>query len=220
MAHLYLVRHGQTFLNQMNRMQGITDSALTERGQHQATTLGKNLAQIPFQAVFSSDLGRAKQTTQLIQDQLPNHLTPEYRLELREVNFGEFDAMPIDQVWADITTGTEMHTQNDIIKHGGMKKVRDLMVEHDHSHLAESYPAVLNRWQAFLQELQSHHFDTGDNILVVSHGTLIRTICEHYGAKVYRDDDSRAVPANGSYSRLDLAPDGTIKLAEFNVTKC
>nr|WP_252895007.1 histidine phosphatase family protein [Liquorilactobacillus satsumensis] len=31
-VHFYLVRHGQTRLNRMHRLQGITDSPLTKKG--------------------------------------------------------------------------------------------------------------------------------------------------------------------------------------------
>ena len=39
MAKLYLVRHGETFLNKLGRMQGQIDSFLTLRGHAQALSL-------------------------------------------------------------------------------------------------------------------------------------------------------------------------------------
>mgnify|MGYP001172346015 FL=1 len=63
---IYFVRHGQTFFNLYNRMQGWSDSPLTEYGQATATKVGQALANTAFDYYYSSDSKRAIDTAQLI----------------------------------------------------------------------------------------------------------------------------------------------------------
>lgn len=68
MADLYLVRHGQTELNVQNILQGWQGSPLTERGREQALTVRTAFAArgVAFDHVYSSPLGRARRTAELI----------------------------------------------------------------------------------------------------------------------------------------------------------
>lgn len=47
-VELYLVRHGQTFLNKYHRMQGWSDAPLTTKGLQDADLAGERLAKIPL----------------------------------------------------------------------------------------------------------------------------------------------------------------------------
>lgn len=68
MADLYLVRHGQTELNVQNILQGWHDSPLTARGREQALATRAAFAArgVAFDHVYSSPLGRARRTAELI----------------------------------------------------------------------------------------------------------------------------------------------------------
>ena len=68
MADLYLVRHGQTELNVQNILQGWHDSPLTVRGREQAlaTRAAFEARGISFDHAYSSPLGRARCTAELI----------------------------------------------------------------------------------------------------------------------------------------------------------
>lgn len=68
MADLYLVRHGQTELNVQNILQGWHDSLLTARGREQALATRAAFAAhgVAFDHVYSSPLGRARCTAELI----------------------------------------------------------------------------------------------------------------------------------------------------------
>ena len=68
MADLYLVRHGQTELNVQNILQGWQDSPLTERGCEQAlaTRAAFENHGVTFDHAYSSPLGRARHTAELI----------------------------------------------------------------------------------------------------------------------------------------------------------
>ena len=63
---LYLVRHGETDWNRARKIQGQVDIPLNEFGIHLAEETGKGLKDIPFDLCFTSPLGRAKQTAEII----------------------------------------------------------------------------------------------------------------------------------------------------------
>lgn len=64
---LTLVRHGETALNKDNALRGWDngpEAQLDQKGKDQAAALGKKHADDPFAAIYTSDLGRAQETTQ------------------------------------------------------------------------------------------------------------------------------------------------------------
>ena len=93
---LYVVRHGQSVFNLMDRVQGISDAILTERGMQGAINMGIGLRDINFRSVYASDLARAYRTAALAMEQ--NRATQNWTViqmpELREVSFGIFEGDP------------------------------------------------------------------------------------------------------------------------------
>ena len=65
MTTLVLLRHGQTDWNLTRRYQGLTDIPLNETGEQQARAANELLRQFSFDAVYCSDLDRAKTTARL-----------------------------------------------------------------------------------------------------------------------------------------------------------
>lgn len=93
-VHFYLVRHGQTQLNRHHRLQGITDSPLTNKGMIKASKLGKQLQDIKFAGAYVSDLKRTQETARII---LSENLEAKPKIirepGLREISFGNFEEM-------------------------------------------------------------------------------------------------------------------------------
>ena len=64
---LIFVRHGLSSFNKEGRIQGRNDlSKLTKEGQLQAEAAGKTISSIPIDAIYSSPLQRASETTKII----------------------------------------------------------------------------------------------------------------------------------------------------------
>jgi 2,3-bisphosphoglycerate-dependent phosphoglycerate mutase len=94
---LWLVRHGQTTWNAEGRWQGQTDVPLSELGRAQAHRLAERLEGTHFDAVISSDLGRALETARIVAAKLegsPKVLTdPRWR----EINVGALSGLTANE---------------------------------------------------------------------------------------------------------------------------
>ena len=80
------VRHGETEWNLIGKQQGHLDSPLTERGIRQANALAVGLAGLGIDKIFSSDLGRAVNTAEIIAAKL--NLPVQLDRRLRERHLG------------------------------------------------------------------------------------------------------------------------------------
>jgi broad specificity phosphatase PhoE len=65
LSSVYLARHGETAWSLTGQHTGLTDLPLTEQGERNARRLGKRLAGLVFEKVFSSPLRRARRTCEL-----------------------------------------------------------------------------------------------------------------------------------------------------------
>lgn len=88
---LYLMRHGQTLFNLKKKIQGWSDSPLTELGMKQAEIAGKYFREnnISFDATYSSTQERASDTLEIVTE----HKMKYERVKgLKEWNFGIFES--------------------------------------------------------------------------------------------------------------------------------
>ncbi|HEM3683990.1 TPA: histidine phosphatase family protein [Streptococcus suis] len=155
---IYFVRHGKTEWNVEGRFQGASgDSALLPESYQDLEKLGKYLAEIHFDAIFSSDLQRAQVTAQEIAKVNHHCQTVLATPQLREWNFGRlegskmaiFRAIYPKQAWA--------------LKHNLALFDNDLFE-------AESVRQVTQRMVDFVQSLKGQNMET---ILIVSHGAFL-----------------------------------------------
>lgn len=95
-TRLCIVRHGETAWNAEHRVQGQLDVPLNAIGQAQALAAAKILSREKFDAIYSSDLSRARQTAQPV----ANFLAKEILLEkdLRERHYGIFERLTYAEV--------------------------------------------------------------------------------------------------------------------------
>jgi broad specificity phosphatase PhoE len=86
MLTLYITRHGETKWNTEKRMQGWSDSSLTENGVKNAILLGNRLKDIEFDAIHTSPSQRTIITANLIKGdrKIPLILDD----QLKEINMG------------------------------------------------------------------------------------------------------------------------------------
>jgi len=87
---VYLIRHGESMGNKLNMNQfQRRDFSLTEEGQDQAKSIGEKLASEKIDAIYTSDLKRAKETAKIIGSHINKIPIEDQRL--RERDFGDLD---------------------------------------------------------------------------------------------------------------------------------
>ena len=91
MTTLILIRHGETDWNAAGRLQGHTDRPLSDYGREQARRLAGEIAGEEFDAIYASDLARARETAEIVGAQL--NLAVVLDPDLREKNWGTWEGL-------------------------------------------------------------------------------------------------------------------------------
>lgn len=202
--NVYFVRHGQTFLNKYHRMQGWSDTPLTEKGKQDAARAGKALASVKFDYAFASDLKRTMDTARIL---LANHPTtikePTPAPAFREEFFGYFEGLNSIETAIFVSGNDEINSFEEMIEAYGPDGTRDRIAVADTTHDAEDNLTFWNRVLPGLDMLRE--LPDGSNVLVVSHGMTIRSIGSCFGTSA----EHTAQPANGSITKLSLTKDTT-----------
>ena len=98
MTTVYIIRHAEAEGNVYRRCHGQYDSLLTPRAYEQLPCLAKRFADVPLDAVYASDLFRARTTAKAVAE--AHGLTVEIRPVLREIDMGDWEDVPAEYaVW-------------------------------------------------------------------------------------------------------------------------
>ena len=179
---VYLVRHGRTWLNQAGRIQGWSDSPLTDAGVAVAETVGRNLAAEigGFDAAYSADMMRHFQTASGILSAAGSSLTPTRVAGLREVAYGGWEGEKQSTAFPQLAAAGPLDTLTHII---------DAFVASnpDKSAPAETWAQVAARMTEALTAAATTRtmpMRYGGNVLAVSSGMSITCLLESLGATV------------------------------------
>ncbi len=146
---ILLARHGETDWNRQGRFQGWADPPLNETGRAQARELARRLADVPFHAVYSSDLRRAHETAVIVA--APHEVPVVVDPDLREIDVGSWSGLTRGEIDARFP-GAEYHDGESREQHSA--RVLAAVVRIAHAHPAE-------------------------RILIVSHGGSLRALRRH-----------------------------------------
>jgi broad specificity phosphatase PhoE len=152
---LLLVRHGETDWNRDGRVQGHSDIPLNETGRRQAAALRDAMAPETIDAVYASDLERARETALAVAS--PLGLTVCELPELREKHFGSWEGLTREEI-------------RDRFPHAIRGRWGD----------GESTDEMAERVLGGLRRIAARH--DGRVVLVVSHGGPLRAVQHRVGA--------------------------------------
>ena len=175
MITFYIVRHGQTLLNQLDRAQGWADSPLTALGEQTAKELGQALSSVIFQAAYTSDTIRAFDTAKLMLKENNQPTTEIYQDgRLREWCLGTMEAEKnkvfIERVSEWLGGAVSLKEMN-----RRLPEVSAAIQQFDTTGMTESFEQIGERLKEFLLSIVSSYPD-GSNILIVTHAFLIKTM--------------------------------------------
>jgi broad specificity phosphatase PhoE len=164
-TNLILVRHGETDWNLERRWQGHADPGLNDTGRRQAVELAARFASTSVDALYSSDLARARETADVIGESLglPVSLDP----RLREVDVGEWSGLTSLEIEA-------RYPERDRARRDGATPWTR----------GESYEAMSARVLRALDEIATAH-EPG-RVLVITHGGPMRAVWLAGGGKLSR----------------------------------
>ena len=189
-VHFYLVRHGQTQLNRWHRLQGITDSPLTGKGQKSARKLGQQLQEIRFTAAYTSDLDRTLKTAKLILKENIQPQTPIFREpRLRELSFGEYEEGKNRKVLPHFLQQLgPLSIWKAMYHHHHAMELTNLFHRIDQNSQVENSQQLSSRITYFMEDLAEKYASrpTESNILIVAHALILSVFIETLDGKVPR----------------------------------
>ncbi|WP_164491783.1 histidine phosphatase family protein [Staphylospora marina] len=193
MTLVYLIRHGETEWNREGRYQGQRDIPLSAEGIRQAKSLAEHLTGDRPDAVYASDLVRARRTAQEIAEKhgLKVICFPEFR----ERCGGEWEGRLHHEVARDFPDFEEVRWN------GGKYGV-------------EPTEAVQNRFVSKLEELVNLHPE--GKIFIVAHGMCIAAALSVLTGGEYGFGKTRL--HNSSMTRLRKDPEAGWTLLGVNET--
>ncbi|WP_086313472.1 alpha-ribazole phosphatase [Enterococcus sp. 7F3_DIV0205] len=93
---IYLIRHGETLLNQEKKFYGSLDVSLTETGKKQSRQIAEKLKEIYFSNIYVSQLKRTLETAEIVRPEEQYYVLS----ELNEKSFGAWEGLSADQIEA------------------------------------------------------------------------------------------------------------------------
>lgn len=159
-TEIVLVRHAETTMISEDRIHGHLDAPLTEAGIRNACKTARALAGRSFAAFYSSSLGRAMRTAEIIADEVG--LPPMPLDGLRERNYGWLEGKPLAYFEPDLTGPAFMHPFIKLALHISGEK-------------DEEFPKRVIR--AFEDILASH---PGQRVLLVIHWGILSVLTRYF----------------------------------------
>ena len=213
LLHLYAVRHGQTYFNRYNRLQGWSNSPLTSSGLQDADRAGDKLSQVSFAAAYCSDTTRAQETVHRILDQNQSEKKPEPVSDshFREQFYGYFEGQDMAMAWWAAGAPHGAGTYQQIVDRFGLAATRDFLKEADPFGDAESDNEYWTRIAGgFALIASNQHLKNDDRVLLISHGNTLLSLVNRFGGGQY---DTSSRPSNGSVTIFDFDTDAPFERA-------
>ena len=158
MTTFVLLRHGQTDWNILRRYQGLTDIPLNYTGEQQAHIANEKLRSFHFDAVYCSDMDRAKTTARIALEGIFPYEQVLFDRRLRERSFGTYEGGPYDT--------------------DKLPEKYRIMMDADPENFSfpegESLMDVEKRIRPFYDEIRKKH--PNECVLLVAHGTLLSVL--------------------------------------------
>lgn len=162
-AHICITRHGETDWNIKGILQGWFDVPINDEGRRQAREMAAAFSGARFAAVWTSSLGRARETAEIIADalRLPS---PSVHDGLKERHFGAIQGIPKDEL-AELNPAM----LEQILRRNPAAEFVD----------GESMDEFADRVLGAFAHIAARH--PGENVLVITHGWVMDVVTRQVG---------------------------------------
>lgn len=155
---IYMIRHGETDWNKERKLQGQVDIPLNAFGRHLAEETAPALKDIPFSAVYTSPLSRAKETAELVMAGRQVPLIEEPRIV--EMGFGEYEGLCCNEDGWNIPDPD-------------FRNFFDAPEKYQPPRGGETFRQVSDRLESFLKELLGNQKLRDKTVLLSTHGAAL-----------------------------------------------
>jgi broad specificity phosphatase PhoE len=176
---IYVLRHGESEYNLEGKIQGHIDIPLAESGKIQARQtalcLIDTIGAESIQAIYSSDLTRAKQTAQFLIDYLEDRgykVPVFYTEELREINLGVWEGKTREQL------KNEKEEDGKSLFEKWLENPREVVPDG-----AESMPHFFQRVKDVFLEIASERRDKKGDVVIFTHSGAISMILNYISGR-------------------------------------
>ncbi|MEB3318672.1 MAG: histidine phosphatase family protein [Cyanobacteriota bacterium] len=170
---LVLVRHGLSTFNLEHRIQGRDDlSALAPEGRDQACRTGEALRDVPFSALYSSPLARARHTAELLAQSAGLSLVPRLEEELLEVDLEPWSGLRRQEVSDHYPEQARIWRE----------APETLELERADGRRYRPLPELMEQAGRFVERLLALHQEAlttegvSEGVLVVAHNAILRAL--------------------------------------------
>jgi phosphoserine phosphatase len=166
-VEIHLIRHGETDWNKERRVQGQSESRLSELGIQQAKELGQRIRHTRFDKIYCSSSLRTRQTAEHAFAGCENNSTISYLDNLREIYLGPWEGHLYDDL-----AKTEAESHQHFWQQPHLFNVSG----------AENFFELQQRAIDTVALIEAEHFSATDSnrrIAIVSHGALIKSYLCH-----------------------------------------
>jgi broad specificity phosphatase PhoE len=189
-TELLIVRHGETDWNAELRFLGHADPPLNETGRAQARALADELADVRADAIYSSDLTRARETAEMLGERLG--LPVSTLRELREIDVGNWQGLTREEINARFPDAYLAWRSGEPGWSGG-----------------ETYDQLAARVLPALNRIARAHPE--GRVIVVGHGGTIRTVRAHVSGVTVAEHRLKLPPIrNCETYRIHARDDGFV----------
>ncbi len=144
-----------------------TDIELNDSGRRQAELLGKRMQNYNIDIIYSSDLGRVAETTEIINAYTNTEII--FKEELREINMGAWETLSVEQRYInDEAYASEWHKHLEDLPYPNGECGRD----------------VSRRAMRVIDEIKKKQYE--NVAIVTSGGTIKILLCEILGLEQYK----------------------------------
>ena len=196
---IYFVRHGETDWNKERKIQGQVDIPLNEFGRHLARETAKGLRDVPFDVCFTSPLGRARETAQIILQGRDVPILEDKRI--LEMNFGVLEGKCCSKEGWDVPDSFQMFF--------------DDPVHYQAPEGGEDFQAVRKRTGDFLNWLFAQEQYRDGTVLVTTHGAAMAGLLNNLKKKPLAEYWGVGVHKNCGVTEVDVT-DGRIDIISEN----